>query len=125
MGSRVELLVLGTGAGATACYSGECSSSFVLVLDGHPVLLADVGFGVVQRCIAAVGRIPRSIYVSHNHSDHAGELPVLLAVEAAERHGPLHMYSEEGVMCTLREHRLHELKSTGEACNNIYNDMQD
>ena len=83
------------------------------------------GFGVVRRCMATFGSIPRTIYISHNHSDHAGELPVLLAVESAasgdgggDHPGPMHVLSEEGVMQTLIEHRLHELVSTGR-CENL------
>ena len=32
------------------------------------------------------GEIPSTIFISHNHSDHAGELPVVLAVEGRGSH---------------------------------------
>lgn len=37
-----EALILGTGAGATHVYSGEASSSFVVLEDGQPALLCDL-----------------------------------------------------------------------------------
>lgn len=33
------------------------------------------GYGAVASCIAHVGAVPDHVYVSHNHSDHAGKLP--------------------------------------------------
>lgn len=42
----------------------------------------------------------------------AGELPVLLAVEAQRGH-KLTVLAETAVMTTLLTHRLHELQSTG------------
>ena len=111
MATRVDIVILGTGAGATAVYTQECSSSFVLRVDGKTLLIADVGFGVVSRCIATVGSIPASVYVSHNHSDHAAELPVLLKADGRV----FDVYCEGGVMARVLEHRLHELRSTG-AC---------
>jgi len=38
----LELVVLGVGAGSTHTYTGECSSSFMLCLDGTPILMLDV-----------------------------------------------------------------------------------
>lgn len=114
MAPRLTLTVLGTGAGATAVYSGEPSSAFVLSVNGTPVLLADVGLGTVQQCVRLVGSLPACVYVSHNHTDHAGELPVLLAVEAA-RAATKHVYAHPDVARRLQQHRLHELHSTGAA----------
>lgn len=42
MPPRVQLLVLGTGAGATSVYHGESSSACVLLLEGEPELMLDV-----------------------------------------------------------------------------------
>ncbi|KAG2493274.1 hypothetical protein HYH03_008411 [Edaphochlamys debaryana] len=113
----LEIVILGTGAGTTCVYGGERSSSFVVLLRGEPVLLADVGYGATAACVAAVGRVPPALYVSHNHSDHAGELPVVLSVEstaaAAAGRGPPTVYSHPDVMEELKQHRLRELRSTG------------
>lgn len=73
------------------------------------------GFGTVQSCLKlAAGRLPPHLFVSHNHSDHAGELPVLLAVQAAAG-ARMALHAEAGVLHTLQEHRLNELRSTGTA----------
>jgi hypothetical protein len=41
MHQSLQLVVLGTGAGATCVYHGEPSSSFLVLQDGKPILLAD------------------------------------------------------------------------------------
>jgi ribonuclease BN (tRNA processing enzyme) len=137
----LDVVVLGVGAGATAVFHGEASSSFVICQRGQPILLLDAvscclprctvhrqdmsdtegsyidtcalqGLGAVSACIRHTGSIPDHIYISHNHTDHSGELPVLLAVER-QRGRRLNLYAEAGVMGRLTEHRLHELVSTG------------
>ncbi|GLC33150.1 hypothetical protein PLESTB_000365000 [Pleodorina starrii] len=112
-----EIVVLGTGAGTTYVYSRETSSSFVVLKEGEPLLLCDAGYGVTASCQHHVGRLPPHIYISHNHGDHAGELPVVLAVEskaaaAAGRPAPS-LYAHPDVVEELRQHRLRELNSTG------------
>ena len=62
-------------------YEGHCSSAFVLRVNHVPVLLIDIGFGVVRQCRALAQSIPKYIYVTHNHGDHAAELPICAAVE--------------------------------------------
>ncbi|PNH11099.1 hypothetical protein TSOC_002073, partial [Tetrabaena socialis] len=113
----LEVLVLGTGAGATYIYSRESSSAFVVLRGGEPLLLCDVGYGVTAACRQLAGRLPPHLYVSHNHGDHSGELPVSLAVEskaaAAEGRGPPELYAHPDVMTEIRQHRLRELRSTG------------
>ncbi|KAF6262498.1 beta-lactamase-like protein [Scenedesmus sp. NREL 46B-D3] len=111
---KLDVLCLGVGAGATAVYDpeGGCSSSFLLTVDAVPVLLLDVGLGVVRAALTCAGRLPDHVYISHNHTDHAGELPVLLAVES-QRGAGLSVLAEPSVLNTLLTHRLHELRSTG------------
>ncbi|MES1948459.1 beta-lactamase domain-containing protein [Salinisphaera sp. C84B14] len=109
----LSFLCLGTGRGATAVYDGEPSSAISLRMNGHDVLLVDIGFGVVQACKRWLGAIPDTILVTHNHSDHAGELPVVLAAEAAAGRR-LRVVAEPAVGVRLKAHRLHELESTGE-----------
>jgi len=95
-------------------YKGEPSSSFVVLVGGQPLLLADVGAGVVRAYHRHLPDtpLPPNIYVSHNHTDHAGELPVVLAVEASRGARP-RLLAHRRVMARLRDHRLHELLSTG------------
>lgn len=77
----IDMICLGVGAGKSMVYEGHCSSSFVLRIDREPVLLLDIGFGVVRQCRALVQSIPKCIYVTHNHGDHAAELPICVAIE--------------------------------------------
>lgn len=118
----LEFVVAGCGAGDTAVYTGAASSCFLLrcrnadAATTTPLLVVDAGFGA-QRAIAALcGKAfpaQAPIYISHNHSDHAAELPVVAAVEG-KRWSPLTVLAEEGVAETLRTHRLAELRSTGQ-----------
>lgn len=55
-------------------------------------------------------QLPPYLYISHNHTDHAGELPVVAAV--ARRQG-INLLAHHRVLPTLLQHRLHELQSTG------------
>jgi glyoxylase-like metal-dependent hydrolase (beta-lactamase superfamily II) len=66
----------------------------------------------VHAALQLAGSLPQHLWVSHNHSDHAGELPVVLAVEAAAGRRKT-VLAEAAVLDTLLAHRLHELASTG------------
>jgi ribonuclease BN (tRNA processing enzyme) len=116
----VVLIPLGTGKGATSVYNGEPSSSFVVQAGGKCRLLVDVGLGVVRQCLKYCGSVPENIYISHNHTDHAGDLPVLLIVERNAGR-KLTVISAPEVESRLRHHRLHELYSTGKSADDIAN----
>jgi len=103
----LEMLVLGTGSGRSAVYDGRVSSSFVVLANGEPLCLVDLGLGVGQAAIRALGQIPRHLVITHNHSDHAGELPVVLRVEEAAGR-PCHVYAEQEVAERLIRHRMAE-----------------
>jgi ribonuclease BN (tRNA processing enzyme) len=109
---RITLIPLGTGKGATAVYDGEPSSSFVIKVNDECRLWVDTGLGVSARAIKVCGSVPRNIFISHNHSDHAGELPVLLTVEQTAKH-KLRVISGPKVNERLIAHRIAELYSTG------------
>jgi len=109
----LTLHVLGTGAGATAVYDGECSSSWALAFDRRPFFLADLGLGVCKSALRYLGEIPSTIFISHNHSDHAGELPVVLAVEGLQKQRPMCVIAETEVLARLQVYRMHEMRSTG------------
>lgn len=71
------------------------------------------GVGAVRAALQHCGgQLAPHIYVSHNHTDHAGELPVVLAVEAAAGRRKA-VLAEAAVLQTLQQHRLAELASTG------------
>eukprot|EP00878_Enallax_costatus_P033410 GHUV01036839.1.p1 GENE.GHUV01036839.1~~GHUV01036839.1.p1 ORF type:complete len:173 (+),score=32.31 GHUV01036839.1:541-1059(+) len=118
--TNVDLVVCGVGAGATYVYDGEFSSTFVLRVNGRPLLLLDCGLGAVRSVMSHVGSLPDYVYVSHNHTDHAGDLPVMLAVEANKGHR-MTLLAENNVMNTLATHRLHELQSTGRQLTDFAN----
>ena len=110
---NLSLLCLGTGRGATAVYDGEPSSAAALLADGEPILLVDAGFGVVRACKRTFGYVPQTILITHNHSDHAAELPVILAAESDRGRRP-RVIAAWDVAERLRTHRLHELESTSQ-----------
>ena len=71
----------------------------------------------MSACLQHAGSVPDNIYISHNHTDHSAELPVLLAVER-QKGRQLKLFAEAEVMVRLQEHRLHELVSTGKCFSN-------
>jgi len=109
---RPVLLPLGTGAGATTVFDGDASTSFAILLGSECRLLVDLGVGVARQALRFLQAIPDNVYISHNHSDHAGELPVV-AVRRAKEGRPLTIWSEPEVAWRLREHRLHEFREAG------------
>eukprot|EP01062_Namystynia_karyoxenos_P029932 TRINITY_DN22419_c0_g1_i1.p1 TRINITY_DN22419_c0_g1~~TRINITY_DN22419_c0_g1_i1.p1 ORF type:complete len:587 (+),score=183.28 TRINITY_DN22419_c0_g1_i1:89-1762(+) len=104
---RIDLLCLGTGKASTHIYHGEPSTGFVVLQDGEPAVLLGAGLGIVRSCMHYCNRIPDVIYISHNHSDHTGELPLLLSVEAGKGRRK-RVIAEGEVMRRLLEHRLAE-----------------
>lgn len=109
---RPILLPLGTGAGATTVLYGDPSTSFAILLGDECRLLVDLGYGVARQALQLLKSIPTNVYISHNHSDHSGDLPVV-AVRSANQGKPLTIWSEPEVEWRLREHRLHEFREAG------------
>jgi ribonuclease BN (tRNA processing enzyme) len=106
---------LGVGKGATAVYSNQASSSFALVRrsTGECIILIDIGLGsmfALQKYLKDTNVKPRQIFVSHNHTDHSGELPVYIANEALT--SPVRIICYTGVQSRLRQHRCAELESS-------------
>jgi ribonuclease BN (tRNA processing enzyme) len=69
-----HLHFLGVGA-AHAVELG--SSAVVLERDGEPLLLIDCGPDTLDRHLAAYGRLPRALYITHTHMDHVAGLEQL------------------------------------------------
>jgi ribonuclease BN (tRNA processing enzyme) len=109
---RPVLLPLGTGAGATTVLYGDPSTSFAILLGGECRLLVDLGYGVARQALRFLNSLPTRIYISHNHSDHSGDLPVV-ALKSASEGRPLTIWSEPEVARRLKEHRLHEFREAG------------
>lgn len=106
---------MGVGKGATAVYSNKTSSSFALVRrsTNECILLIDIGLGSIfalQKYLNNPNIKPRQIFVSHNHTDHSGELPVYIANEAIK--SSVRIYCYTGIQSRLRQYRCAELDSS-------------
>ena len=116
---KVEIMALGTGKGATAIYKGECSSSLLLLLNNEPKLLIDIGLGVTlqYQTLFPLLLLP-PIFITHNHSDHSGELPVVVVTENGKRkligEKPIEIYAQKIVKEILLKFRMQEIYSAGE-----------
>lgn len=104
---KFSIRVLGVAGGAAHVYEGLCSSSFLITKNGEPFCLVDLGLGVTQALRHAGYDIPDKVIITHNHTDHAGELPVVLRVEEALGR-KLSIYSAKPVSERLRQHRMAE-----------------
>ncbi|CAH1274277.1 Hypp5286 [Branchiostoma lanceolatum] len=113
----IQLLCLGTGKGTTAVLTGEPSSSMVVLHNSRPVLLVDVGLGVTQSLLHSISpeKFPGAMFVTHNHSDHAGELPLVLGGTAQRRllagQPKVKLLCGPKVLEPLKVHRLSEMAS--------------
>lgn len=102
---------LGVGRGATNFLNGDPSTAYVLKKDDIPVLFLDMGAGVGRSAAKLLGdNVPKALYISHNHSDHTGDLPVFIA---KHRGVPITLLGHKNILDIVREHRLHELPSVG------------
>lgn len=116
----LSLLCLGIGKGATNFFDGAPSTAYLLKRDGEPILLLDCGAGV-GRSIQSFGlkELPRHIYISHNHNDHTGDLPVYMTVQHAQTAMPIEFYGHQSVLDMVAKFRLHELNYVGHEATKI------
>jgi ribonuclease BN (tRNA processing enzyme) len=99
-----ELICLGTGHGTTHAFQGMPSTAFAALKDGEPWLLVDCGTGVIRSALEHLGRLPATLFITHNHLDHSGELPyVAKALSARPR-----VLGHWEVLRLLKEVRLHD-----------------
>ena len=79
-------------------------------IKGTTILLAANTF---RFQVAAENKFPRNVFISHNHMDHSGELPMLFAVESKRRHVAceprLKVLCGPEVEHKLKVHRLDEM----------------
>uniref|UniRef100_T1IJW3 Replication protein A subunit n=1 Tax=Strigamia maritima TaxID=126957 RepID=T1IJW3_STRMM len=116
--SALSIMCLGTGKGATALMHGEPSSSFALLKGGELMLLVDLGLGVTVQIRENLTKELNlgNIYITHNHADHAAELPVVLAVLQNCKEKDIKkptVFAAPEVMTRLKTLRMNEV------CNNI------
>jgi ribonuclease BN (tRNA processing enzyme) len=107
---EIKLHCLGIGKGASYVTKGIPSTAFVISIDDSPYLWIDMGAGIV---IASQYQfpdvLPHRIFISHNHSDHTGDLPVLVAMQISNRNKSLELLGSQDVLHLIKTHRLHEL----------------
>ncbi len=65
------------------------SSSAVLQRDGQPLLLIDMGIGVLERYRIVFGNNPAAVFITHTHLDHVGDLESWFYRLAFEKNAPL------------------------------------
>lgn len=109
---KISLKILGVGGGSAKVLHNQCSTAWVLMVDDAPVLLFDLGLGVTYQYQKYFPELPTQLYISHNHTDHSGELPVFLAIQRADKVST-NLIAHTAVMDKLIKHRLDELRSTG------------
>lgn len=86
----LELLVLGSGGpGAT----GRAGAGYVVLVDGEPRIMVDVGPGTFVRLGEAKLSLAKIdiILLTHLHIDHTGELPGLFKARAVSGDGPVNV----------------------------------
>jgi ribonuclease BN (tRNA processing enzyme) len=105
--NTLSLLILGVAGGAGHIYDGSCSSSFLVLKDDQPICLIDLGLGVTRRLKDYGYCLPETLVITHNHTDHAGELPVVLRVESAQQRR-LNIVAAAPVAERLKQHRMAE-----------------
>lgn len=104
---KVEILCLGVGKGASYVMKGITSTAFTLLVDDVPHLQVDLGAGVARACLSMLGHIPTTIYVSHNHFDHTGDLEVAVHILDNVR-----VLGHPSVLEIVQQHRIHDAPAT-------------
>lgn len=104
---NIDLVCLGVGKGATYVTKGWPSTAFAILIEGEPKILIDAGAGIALSCQRHLGKIPGIIYITHNHMDHTGDLPILIGCTDA-RPGKPHILGHPEVLEIVRTHRLHD-----------------
>jgi len=116
MEQHYQIICLGVGNGSSHVIKGLPSTAFVILKDDKPFILVDCGLGVVKSFLDLYSAelIPEYIYLSHNHTDHTGDLPVLLALYSKFRNGKPKIFGHQDVLEIVKMHRIHELCVKGE-----------
>lgn len=101
----LDLVCLGVGRGTTYIWRNEPSSALALLVDGQPELLLDCGSGIVQSCLRNLGGVvPYTVYISHNHDDHAGDIGGILF----RSDGRQSVMGHPEVLRYVKEYRMHD-----------------
>jgi hypothetical protein len=113
--TTIDLVCLGVGKGASYVLKGIPSTGFALLVDSHPYMLIDCGAGIALSYLRNVGgKLPPIIYISHNHMDHTGDLPIVLGVT----NGRPRLLGHPEVLSIVQDHRLHDAPELMAALDN-------
>ncbi|MDX2078746.1 MAG: MBL fold metallo-hydrolase [bacterium] len=104
---NIELVCLGVGKGASYIMKGIPSTAFVIRVDGTPRLLVDAGAGIALSCLKKLNTIPNKIYISHNHTDHTGDLPVMIGALFGTNGKPS-IFGHNDVLDIVKTYRMHD-----------------
>ncbi|KAH3760716.1 Serine/threonine-protein kinase Nek6 [Pelomyxa schiedti] len=115
----MKLWCCGVGKGGDSIYTGEVCSSFALecarppseTASPSPLMVVDVGYGVTRCFLSHYTSLPSHILVTHNHSDHAAELPFVLATSAPVADRRKIVIAAQPVGVELRLHRMAEFSN--------------
>lgn len=90
--------------------NGIPSTGFALLIDDQPFLLIDCGAGIALSYQKIIGEIyPSLLFITHNHLDHAGDLPIL-SVYIRKKQGVMpSILGHKDVLKIVQTHRFHEL----------------
>ncbi len=106
--NNIDILCLGVGKGASYVMKGISSTSFVILINGEPKLLIDAGAGVALSCLKYLdGIIPSTIYITHNHMDHTGDLPIMLNI-LSNLGGKPRVLGHADVLDIVKTYRMHD-----------------
>ncbi len=102
--TTIDIVCLGVGKGASYVLKGQPSTGFALRVNHEPYMLIDCGAGVALSYLRNIGgALPNTIYISHNHMDHTGDLPIVIGVTP----GKPRLLGNSTVLDFVRTHRLH------------------
>ena len=117
---KIKLISLGIGKGASYVLKGIASTAFTLQVDEQPFMLIDSGAGVTLAYQNYIGlKFPPHIYISHNHMDHTGDLPILLSVFPQISGIKPNVIGNRDVLEIVKKHRLSELVADGTDLNSL------
>jgi ribonuclease BN (tRNA processing enzyme) len=99
----LHALFLGTADG---CSSSSRDHSGVLLQAQNASLLLDCGAAAERHLVAGklAAEVPGAIWLSHMHSDHIGQVGMLIqALWLRRRRAPLHVFGPQAVVETMRD----------------------
>lgn len=104
MTNQLDLICLGVGSGSSYVLKGIASTAFCIRRDSQPYLLVDCGAGILLSCVRHLNTIPQTVYLTHNHLDHTGDLPVMIYTPGST----VRVLGHSDVLEIVKAHRMHD-----------------